>query len=82
MPLLSVYLEPDIAENKMMVNNVQQELAFTSLHTVTASVGQGFGDPRRVTGKGVHGWGWGLQSWNPRTLQLPASTPVAVICTV
>ena len=38
MPSLSVYLEPDIAEDKMMVNNMQQELAFTSLHTVTAAV--------------------------------------------
>ena len=38
MPSLSVYLEPDIAEDKMMVNNVQQELAFMSLHTVTAAV--------------------------------------------
>ena len=46
---------------------------------VTISVGQGFGDPWRVTGKGVRGWGWGLQSWNPRTLRLPASTPVAAI---
>ena len=44
-----------------------------------ASVGQGFGDPWRVTGKGVRGWGWGLQSWNPRTLQLPASTPVPAV---
>ena len=35
---LSVYLEPDIAEDKMMVNNMQQELVFMSLHTVTAAV--------------------------------------------
>ena len=37
-PSLSVYLEPDIAQDRMMAKNVQQELAFTSLCTVTAAV--------------------------------------------
>ena len=41
---------------------------------------QGFGDPWRVAGKGVHGYRWGLQSWNPLTLQLPTSTLVVVLC--
>ncbi|KAL4080769.1 hypothetical protein J3A83DRAFT_4367185 [Scleroderma citrinum] len=36
---LSVYLEPGIAEDWMLVKNVQQELAYMSLHTVTAAIG-------------------------------------------
>ena len=43
----------------------------------TTSVRQGFGDPWRVTGKGVHGYGWGLQSWNPHTHQTPTKHPCA-----
>ncbi|KAI0757559.1 beta and beta-prime subunits of DNA dependent RNA-polymerase [Daedaleopsis nitida] len=37
-PSLSVYLEPEIAKDKFLAKNVQQELAFTSLRTVTAAV--------------------------------------------
>ncbi|KAG1741771.1 DNA-directed RNA polymerase II, subunit 1 [Suillus paluster] len=39
-PSLSVYLEPDIAEEGqgLLAKNVQQELAYTSLRTVTAAV--------------------------------------------
>ncbi|OSX68017.1 hypothetical protein POSPLADRAFT_1177028 [Postia placenta MAD-698-R-SB12] len=37
-PSLSVYLEPEIAKDKILANSVQQELAYTSLRTVTAAV--------------------------------------------
>ncbi|KDQ53026.1 hypothetical protein JAAARDRAFT_197811 [Jaapia argillacea MUCL 33604] len=37
-PSLTVYLEPDIAMDAMLAKNVQQELAYTSLRTVTAAV--------------------------------------------
>ena len=37
-PSLSVYLKSEIAKDSMHVKNVQQELAFTSLRTVTAAV--------------------------------------------
>ncbi|KAH9891211.1 beta and beta-prime subunits of DNA dependent RNA-polymerase [Cubamyces lactineus] len=37
-PSLSVYLEPEIAKDAVLAKNVQQELAFTSLRTVTAAV--------------------------------------------
>ncbi|KAI0932934.1 DNA-directed RNA polymerase II subunit rpb1, variant 2 [Taiwanofungus camphoratus] len=37
-PSLSVYLEPEIAKVDVLAKNVQQELAFTSLRTVTAAV--------------------------------------------
>jgi len=38
MPSLSVYLEPDIAEESMLAKNGQQELMYTLLRTVTAAV--------------------------------------------
>jgi DNA-directed RNA polymerase II subunit RPB1 len=37
-PSLSVYLEPEIARESRLAKNVQQELAYTSLRTVTAAV--------------------------------------------
>ncbi|KIJ58730.1 hypothetical protein HYDPIDRAFT_163162 [Hydnomerulius pinastri MD-312] len=37
-PSLSVYLEPELAEESTLAKNVQQELAYTSLRTVTAAV--------------------------------------------
>jgi DNA-directed RNA polymerase II subunit RPB1 len=37
-PSLSVYLEPDVAEESMLAKNVQQELTYTLLRTVTAAV--------------------------------------------
>lgn len=37
-PSLSVYLEPEIAKKDYLAKNVQQELAYTSLRTVTAAV--------------------------------------------
>ncbi|KAH0590072.1 DNA-directed RNA polymerase II subunit rpb1 [Termitomyces sp. J132] len=37
-PSLTVYLEPEIAQSSTLAKNVQQELAYTSLRTVTASV--------------------------------------------
>ncbi|KAI6107391.1 DNA-directed RNA polymerase II, subunit 1 [Pisolithus croceorrhizus] len=37
-PSLSVYLESDIAQDRMLAKNVQQELAYTSLRTITAAV--------------------------------------------
>lgn len=37
-PSLSVYLEPEIAKDQILANGVQQELAYTSLRTVTAAV--------------------------------------------
>jgi DNA-directed RNA polymerase II subunit RPB1 len=37
-PSLSVYLEPAIASDPILAKNVQQELTFTSLRTVTAAV--------------------------------------------
>ncbi|KAJ7596384.1 DNA-directed RNA polymerase II, subunit 1 [Mycena floridula] len=37
-PSLSVYLEPEIASDPNLAKNVEQELAFTSLRTVTATV--------------------------------------------
>lgn len=37
-PSLTVYLDEDIADNPVLTKNVQQELAFTSLRTVTAAV--------------------------------------------
>ena len=37
-PSLNVYLEDDIAKSSVLAKNVQQELAFTSLRTVTAAV--------------------------------------------
>lgn len=37
-PSLSVYLEPEIAKEDFLAKNVQQELAYTSLRTVTAAV--------------------------------------------
>jgi DNA-directed RNA polymerase II subunit RPB1 len=37
-PSLTVYLEPDIAEESLLAKNVEQELAYTSLRTVTAAV--------------------------------------------
>ncbi|KAF8875548.1 hypothetical protein CPB85DRAFT_540875 [Mucidula mucida] len=37
-PSLTVYLEKDIAADQHLAKNVQQELAYTSLRTVTASV--------------------------------------------
>ena len=36
----SVYLEPDIAQDRMTAKNLQQELAFTLLRTVTAAIHQ------------------------------------------
>jgi len=35
---LSVYLEPELAHDPVLVKNVQQELPYTSLRTVTAAV--------------------------------------------
>ncbi|TFK57734.1 beta and beta-prime subunits of DNA dependent RNA-polymerase [Heliocybe sulcata] len=37
-PSLTVYLEPDLAKDRYLAKNVQQELAYTSLRTVTAAV--------------------------------------------
>ncbi|KAA1468311.1 beta and beta-prime subunits of DNA dependent RNA-polymerase [Dentipellis sp. KUC8613] len=37
-PSLSVYLEPELAKDANLAKNVQQELAYTSLRTVTAAV--------------------------------------------
>jgi len=37
-PSLSVYLKPDVAEESMLAKNVQQELTYTSLCTVTAAM--------------------------------------------
>ena len=37
-PSLSVYLEPELARDPVLAKNVQQELAYTSLRTVTAAV--------------------------------------------
>ncbi|KAG6899798.1 DNA-directed RNA polymerase II subunit rpb1 [Termitomyces sp. T159_Od127] len=37
-PSLTVYLEPEISQSSTLAKNVQQELAYTSLRTVTASV--------------------------------------------
>ena len=37
-PSLSVYLDPEIARSPTLAKNVQQELAYTSLQTVTAAV--------------------------------------------
>ncbi|KAL4260389.1 DNA-directed RNA polymerase subunit [Pleurotus pulmonarius] len=37
-PSLSVYLEPAISKNQYLAKNVQQELAYTTLRTVTAAV--------------------------------------------
>ncbi|KAF7426815.1 DNA-directed RNA polymerase II subunit rpb1 [Pleurotus ostreatus] len=37
-PSLSVYLEPEISKNQYLAKNVQQELAYTTLRTVTAAV--------------------------------------------
>lgn len=37
-PSLTVYLEPEISRSRFLAKNVQQELAYTSLHTVTAAV--------------------------------------------
>nr|VWP00948.1 Arg-6 protein [Ganoderma boninense] len=36
-PSLNIYLEDDIAKNAMMVKNMQQELTFTSLLTITVA---------------------------------------------
>ncbi|KAI6095134.1 RNA polymerase 2 [Pisolithus croceorrhizus] len=38
MPSLSMYLESNIVQDRMLVKNVQQELAYMSLWTVTAAV--------------------------------------------
>jgi DNA-directed RNA polymerase II subunit RPB1 len=37
-PSLSVYLAPELAESSTLAKNVEQELAYTSLRTVTAAV--------------------------------------------
>ncbi|CCM03706.1 uncharacterized protein FIBRA_05852 [Fibroporia radiculosa] len=37
-PSLSIYLDPEIAKDQISANSVQQELAYTSLRTVTAAV--------------------------------------------
>ncbi|KZT09014.1 beta and beta-prime subunits of DNA dependent RNA-polymerase [Laetiporus sulphureus 93-53] len=37
-PSLSVYLKPELAKDKDLAHSVQQELAYTSLRTVTAAV--------------------------------------------
>jgi len=37
-PSLSVYLQPEITNDPVLVKNVQQELAYTTLRTVTAAV--------------------------------------------
>jgi DNA-directed RNA polymerase II subunit RPB1 len=37
-PSLTVYLEPEISRSRFLAKNVQQELAYTSLRTVTAAV--------------------------------------------
>lgn len=37
-PSLSVFLEPELAKSQIQANSVQQELAYTSLRTVTAAV--------------------------------------------
>lgn len=37
-PSSSVYLEPEIAKGKFLAKNVQQELVFTSLLTISATV--------------------------------------------
>jgi DNA-directed RNA polymerase II subunit RPB1 len=36
-PSLTVYLVPEIAADSALAKNVQQELAYTSLHTMTAA---------------------------------------------
>jgi DNA-directed RNA polymerase II subunit RPB1 len=38
MTSLFVYLDPEITANAVLAKNVQQELAYTSLRTVTAAV--------------------------------------------
>ena len=35
---LSVHLQPEIAKDRILAKNVQQELAYTTLRTVTAAV--------------------------------------------
>ena len=37
-PFLTVYLEPEISRSRFLAKNVQQELTYTSLRTVTAAV--------------------------------------------
>jgi DNA-directed RNA polymerase II subunit RPB1 len=37
-PSLSVYLQPEIAKDPILAKNIQQELAYTTLRTVTAAV--------------------------------------------
>ena len=37
-PSLTVYLDPEISRSRFLAKNVQQELAYTSLRTVTAAV--------------------------------------------
>jgi DNA-directed RNA polymerase II subunit RPB1 len=37
-PSLSVYLVPELARDPVLAKNVQQELAYTSLRTVTAAI--------------------------------------------
>ena len=37
-PSLTVYLEPEYGQNQVAAKNVQQELVYTSLRTVTAAV--------------------------------------------
>ena len=37
-PSLTVYLEPEISRSRFLAKNVQQELSYTSLRTVTAAV--------------------------------------------
>lgn len=37
-PFLIVYLQPEFAKDALQVENIQQKLAYTSLHIVTAAV--------------------------------------------
>ena len=37
-PSMSVYFEPNLARDPVLAKNVQKELAYTSLYTVTAAV--------------------------------------------
>ena len=73
------YINFVVVRGVNVVSIIGEVVFVVMAEVVVISVGQGFGDPWRVTGMGVRRWGWGLQSWNPQTLQLPTSTPVPAV---
>ena len=64
MPSLSVYLQPEIPKDRILAKNVQQELTYTTLRTVTAAIEIRY-DPGLSSTIGEHDVGFGPFVWRP-----------------